>query len=262
MEDLFRAGAHRHRRPAARARRLRQALRRRRADLACSSCSTRCCRATTRSPSTPTSSSAAPTRSSTCCSGRDVQRAYGKPEQAVLTLPLLAGTDGDEQDVQVAGQPHRGHRAARGDVRQDACASPTRRWRRGTSCCCGASRRPGAGPRDAKRALARGARGALPRRGGRAPRPRRTSTGVFVAHERARRDAGGRASTRRRRRSTCPRCSPRRSASRARRRGARSPRAASARRRAAVAGARRAAERLDGGCCRSASAASPLRRAA
>ena len=47
----------------------------------CSSCSTRCCRATTRSRSRPTSSSAAPTRPSTCCSGRDVQRAYGQPEQ-------------------------------------------------------------------------------------------------------------------------------------------------------------------------------------
>jgi tyrosyl-tRNA synthetase len=26
--------------------------------------------------------------------GRDIQRAYGKPEQAVLTMPILAGTDG------------------------------------------------------------------------------------------------------------------------------------------------------------------------
>jgi tyrosyl-tRNA synthetase len=29
--------------------------------------------------------------------GRDVQRAYGQPEQAVLTLPLLVGTDGHEK---------------------------------------------------------------------------------------------------------------------------------------------------------------------
>ena len=42
----------------------------------------------------PTSSSAAPTRSSTCCSGRDIQRAYGKPEQAIMTMPILVGTDG------------------------------------------------------------------------------------------------------------------------------------------------------------------------
>src|SRR5436309_2412099 len=36
--------------------------------------------------------------------GRDVQRAYGRPEQAVLTLPILPGTDGErleagEQDL-------------------------------------------------------------------------------------------------------------------------------------------------------------------
>jgi tyrosyl-tRNA synthetase len=29
--------------------------------------------------------------------GRDVQRAYGKPEQAVLTLPILPGTDGERR---------------------------------------------------------------------------------------------------------------------------------------------------------------------
>src|SRR5213592_1913259 len=29
--------------------------------------------------------------------GRDVQRAYGKPEQAILTVPLLPGTDGVEK---------------------------------------------------------------------------------------------------------------------------------------------------------------------
>ena len=29
--------------------------------------------------------------------GRDIQRAYGKPEQAILTLPLLVGTDGAQK---------------------------------------------------------------------------------------------------------------------------------------------------------------------
>src|SRR3954451_13576492 len=29
--------------------------------------------------------------------GRDIQRAFGKPEQAVLTLPLLVGTDGRDK---------------------------------------------------------------------------------------------------------------------------------------------------------------------
>jgi tyrosyl-tRNA synthetase len=29
--------------------------------------------------------------------GRDIQRAYGKPEQAVMTMPILAGTDGHQK---------------------------------------------------------------------------------------------------------------------------------------------------------------------
>ena len=51
--------------------------------------------------------------------GRDIQRAYGQPEQAILTMPILVGTDGAQQDVQVARQPDRRHRRAGGDVRQD-----------------------------------------------------------------------------------------------------------------------------------------------
>ena len=69
----------------------------------------------TRSRSTPTSSSGGPTRSSTCCSGRDIQRAYGKPEQVILTMPLLTGHRRRAQDVQVArrttsGSPSRRRR--------------------------------------------------------------------------------------------------------------------------------------------------------
>ena len=36
-----------------------------------------------------------------------------------MTMPILVGTDGHAQDVQVAGQPDRHHRPAAGDVRQD-----------------------------------------------------------------------------------------------------------------------------------------------
>ena len=50
-----------------------------------------CCRATTRWRCAPTSSSAAPTRSSTCCWAATIQRAYGQPQQVVLTMPLLVG---------------------------------------------------------------------------------------------------------------------------------------------------------------------------
>ena len=125
--------AHGDGRPAARAQRLRQALRRRARRSRCSSCSTRCCRATTRSRSPPTSSSAAPTRPSTCMLGRDVQRAYGMPEQSVLTMPILPGDRRHREDVEVARQPHRRHRPARGDVRPHACACPTRPCRRGST---------------------------------------------------------------------------------------------------------------------------------
>ena len=52
--------------------------------------------------------------------GRAIQAAYGKPQQVVLTVPLLVGTDGVREDVEVDRQPRRGHRGAGGDVRQDA----------------------------------------------------------------------------------------------------------------------------------------------
>ena len=52
--------------------------------------------------------------------GRAIQSAYGKPQQVVLTVPLLVGHRRRREDVEVDRQPHRGHRAAGGDVRQDA----------------------------------------------------------------------------------------------------------------------------------------------
>src|SRR3712207_8601830 len=35
--------------------------------------------------------------------GRDVQRAYGQPEQVVLTMPLLPGTDGERRMAKSLG---------------------------------------------------------------------------------------------------------------------------------------------------------------
>ena len=110
--------------------------------------------------------------------GRDVQRAYGaaRAGRADDADPARAST-ATREDVQVAGQPHRRHRAARGDVRQDD--APARR--RDGDVVRAAARRAAAGrrvgPRDAKRALARGVvarfHGAGRRRGGRgALRPR------------------------------------------------------------------------------------------
>ena len=87
--------------------------------------------------------------------GRDVQRAYGMPEQSVLTMPILAGDRRHREDVQVAGQPHRRHRPARGDVRPHA--APARRGHARLVRAAGhrAAAAGGTGPRDAKRALAR-----------------------------------------------------------------------------------------------------------
>ena len=97
MEDLFRAGSHDDRRPAARARRLRQALGRRRRRSRSSSCSIRSCRATTRSPCASDVELGGTDQTFNLLLARDVQRAYGQPEQAVLTMPILPGVDGAEK---------------------------------------------------------------------------------------------------------------------------------------------------------------------
>ena len=160
--------AHDHRRADPRARRLRQALRRARARSRCSSCSIRCCRATTRSRCAPTSSSAGTDQTFNLLLGRDVQRAYGQPEQVVLTMPILPGIDGEREDVEVAGQPHRGHRGARGDVREDDAHPGRPRWTRWYSAARSGERAAGGRLRARRQARARaGARRALPRRGGR-----------------------------------------------------------------------------------------------
>ena len=78
--------------------------------------------------------------------GRDIQRAYGKPEQVILTMPLLTGTDGERKMSKSLEQLHRRHRAAGGDVRQDA--EHPRRLAPGLvlRCCWGPSPRRDAGP--------------------------------------------------------------------------------------------------------------------
>ena len=88
--------------------------------------------------------------------GRDVQRAYGQPEQVVLTMPILPGHRRRAEDVEVAGQLHRDHRAARGDVRQDAAPPRRGAGAAGTSCCSASraarGRRPRATPSARSRA--------------------------------------------------------------------------------------------------------------
>ena len=67
--------------------------------------------------------------------GRAIQSAYGKPQQVVLTMPLLVGTDGVREDVEVDRQPRRGHRAAPRRSTARRSRSPTPRCRAGTTCC-------------------------------------------------------------------------------------------------------------------------------
>ncbi len=50
--------------------------------------------------------------------GREVMPHYGLEPQVVLTVASLDGWDGERRCERLAGQLHRAHRAARGDVRQ------------------------------------------------------------------------------------------------------------------------------------------------
>jgi tyrosyl-tRNA synthetase len=86
--------------------------------------------------------------------GRDVQRAYGKPEQAVLTMPLLPGTDGVEKmsksvgnDIGVTDPPE--------EVYGKTMSIPDSALPTWWDLLLGEAPPPGVGPRDAKRELAR-----------------------------------------------------------------------------------------------------------
>ena len=116
--------------------------------------------------------------------GRDIQRAYGLPEQAILTMPILVGTDGQPQDEQVAGQPDRDHRPAAGDVRQGD-EHPGRGDGRVLPPAARRGAAPGGGDgegvagmsaRDAKHALAARDRGVAALRAGGRARPSSTSS--------------------------------------------------------------------------------------
>ena len=86
--------------------------------------------------------------------GRDVQRAYGQPEQVVLTTPLLTGTDGERKMSKSLGN-YIGVTEPPEEMYGKTLSIPTRRWRCGTACCSGRAVPDDLGPRDAKRALAR-----------------------------------------------------------------------------------------------------------
>ena len=86
--------------------------------------------------------------------GRDVQRAYGRPEQSVLTLPLLVGTDGAQKMSKSLGN-HVGVTEEPGEMYGRTLSLPDEAMGTWWSLLGVGDPPPDASPREAKRALAR-----------------------------------------------------------------------------------------------------------
>ena len=85
--------------------------------------------------------------------GRDIQRAYGQPEQAVLTMPLLVGIDGSEKMSKSLGNQI-GVTDPPGEIYGRTMRSPTARLAQWYELLLGRPLPAGADPLAAKRALA------------------------------------------------------------------------------------------------------------
>ena len=86
--------------------------------------------------------------------GRDIQRAYGQPEQAVLTMPLLIGLDGREKMSKSLGN-HIGVTDPPVDIYGRTMSIPDALLGQWYRLLLGRELEPGANPLAAKRALAR-----------------------------------------------------------------------------------------------------------
>jgi tyrosyl-tRNA synthetase len=86
--------------------------------------------------------------------GRDVQRAYQQPEQCVLTMPILPGTDGVEKMSKSLGN-HIGVTDPPGEMYGKTLSLPDPAMESWYRLLFGEGLPAGAGPREAKRALAR-----------------------------------------------------------------------------------------------------------
>jgi tyrosyl-tRNA synthetase len=86
--------------------------------------------------------------------GRDIQRAYGKPEQAVLTLPLLVGTDGRDKMSKSLGN-YVGVDEPPEEMYGKTMRIPDELLEQWYELLLLRAPPSGVGPRDAKRALAR-----------------------------------------------------------------------------------------------------------
>jgi tyrosyl-tRNA synthetase len=86
--------------------------------------------------------------------GRDIQRAYGQPEQVILTMPLLTGTDGERKMSKSYGN-HIGVTDPPAEMYGKTLSIPDSSLADWYQLLLGASPGPELSPRDAKRALAR-----------------------------------------------------------------------------------------------------------
>jgi tyrosyl-tRNA synthetase len=86
--------------------------------------------------------------------GRDIQRAYGKPEQVILTTPLLTGTDG-ERKMSKSLHNYIGVTEPPEEMYGKTMSIPDGSIQSWFALLLGTEPPPGFGPRDAKRALAR-----------------------------------------------------------------------------------------------------------
>ncbi|MCW2968424.1 MAG: tyrosine--tRNA ligase [Solirubrobacteraceae bacterium] len=86
--------------------------------------------------------------------GRDVQRAYGQPEQVVLTVPLLVGIDGTEK-MSKSLDNHIGVTEPPEEIYGKTLSLPDAALGSWYALLLGTEPPAGLGPRDAKRALAR-----------------------------------------------------------------------------------------------------------
>ena len=87
--------------------------------------------------------------------GRDIQRAYGRPEQSVLTMPLLPGIDGEQKMSKSLGN-HIGVTDPPGEMYGRTLSLPDAAMATWWSLLGVGDPPEGASPRDSKRALARG----------------------------------------------------------------------------------------------------------
>src|SRR5690348_10044076 len=86
--------------------------------------------------------------------GRDVQRAYGQPEQAILTLPILPGTDGERRMSKSLGN-YIGVTEPPEEIYGKTMSVPDAAMETWYRLLLGEAPPTGVGPRDAKRELAR-----------------------------------------------------------------------------------------------------------